>query len=194
MYTESIWATNLTGLKLNHKGLSFLKLQGAPKRIRLGFCLISRQPSIGFLNSFFLLKLRSMSKYWKQNHFCVILGGWDIYKTKCGSETYQFIFKLSHSGLKTAKFAPSSTNWLKTSPDSSQVAPSGPSNPIWLFYLDHFQNLWELFFKFLKFWSESIKQESHFVLQISRPPTIAQKWFCIKNLRMELSFQEKKTI
>ena len=31
-------------------------LQGVPKRIRLGFCLISRQPMIGFSNRFFLLK------------------------------------------------------------------------------------------------------------------------------------------
>ena len=31
-------------------------LQGVPKKIRLGFCLISRQPMIGFSNRFFLLK------------------------------------------------------------------------------------------------------------------------------------------
>ena len=36
--------------------------------------------------------------------------------------------------------------------------------------------------------------EPHFVLQISQPPNIAQKWFCIKNLHMDLSFQEIKTI
>ena len=33
-----------------------LILQGVPKKIRLGFCLISRQPSTGFSNRFFLLK------------------------------------------------------------------------------------------------------------------------------------------
>ena len=49
-----------------------------------------------------------------------------MHKTKCGSETDQFIFILSHSGLKTAKFAPSSANWPKTGPGSTQVAPSGP--------------------------------------------------------------------
>ena len=38
-------------------------------------------------------------------------------------------------------------------------------------------------------WSVS---ESHFVLWIFRPPNIAQKWFCIQNLRMDLSFQGKK--
>ena len=37
----------------------------------------------------------------------VVLGGRDIYKTKCGSETDQFIFILSHNGLKNSKFTPS---------------------------------------------------------------------------------------
>ena len=36
--------------------------------------------------------------------------------------------------------------------------------------------------------------EPHFVLRISRPPSIVQKWFCIQNVRMDLSFQEKKMI
>ena len=58
-----------------------------------------------------------------------ILASRDIYKIECGSETDQFIFVLSHSGLKTTKFAPSSANWPKTGPDRSQVSPSGPSNP-----------------------------------------------------------------
>ena len=34
--------------------------------------------------------------------------------------------------------------------------------------------------------------ESHFGLQISQPPNITQKWFCIQNLHMDLSFQKKK--
>ena len=33
-----------------------ISVQGVPKKIRLGFCLISWQPSIGFSNHFFLLK------------------------------------------------------------------------------------------------------------------------------------------
>ena len=36
---------------------------------------------------------------------------------------------LANCDLKTAKFAPSSTNRPKTGTDSSQVAPTGPSNP-----------------------------------------------------------------
>ena len=42
--------------------------------------------------------------------------------------------------------------------------------------------------------SSDHNQESYFVLQISQPPKIAEKWFCIQNLHMDLSFQEKKTI
>ena len=36
--------------------------------------------------------------------------------------------------------------------------------------------------------------EPGFVSQISQSPKIAQNWFCIQNLHMNLSFQEKKTI
>ena len=77
---------------------------------------------------FFSWKLRSICKFWIQNLFCAILGGQDIYKTKCDSETGHFIFMLSHNGLKTSKLAQSSAKWPKTGPDSSQVAPSGPRN------------------------------------------------------------------
>ena len=62
---------------------------------------------------FFSWKLRSIWKFWIQHLFCAILGGQDIYKTKCGSETDNFIFMLSHNGLKTSKFAQSSANWPK---------------------------------------------------------------------------------
>ena len=34
--------------------------------------------------------------------------------------------------------------------------------------------------------------EPLFVLQISQLPKVAQNWFCIQNLHMELSFQMKK--
>ena len=36
--------------------------------------------------------------------------------------------------------------------------------------------------------------EHSFVVQISQPPKIAQNWFCIQNLHMDLSFQKKKTV
>ena len=34
--------------------------------------------------------------------------------------------------------------------------------------------------------------EPHFVFQISLLPNIAQKWFCMQNLRMDLSLKEEK--
>ena len=34
--------------------------------------------------------------------------------------------------------------------------------------------------------------EPHFVLQISQPPNIAQKWFCIQNLHMGDSTQPQQ--
>ena len=109
------------------RDISVLSYEGCPKKMRQGFCLLSqtRQPSIRFSNSFFLLKLRSIHKL-LENHFSGSLGGGDIYNTKYGSVIDQFI--LSHSGLITSKFAPSSTNWPRTEPNSSQVEPSGPSN------------------------------------------------------------------
>ena len=33
--------------------------------------------------------------------------------------------------------------------------------------------------------------EPHFVLQISQSANIAEKWFCIQNFHMDLSFQKK---
>ena len=40
--------------------------------------------------------------------------------------------------------------------------------------------------------SSDHNQESYFVLQISQPPKINEKWVCIQNLHMDLSFQEQK--
>ena len=34
--------------------------------------------------------------------------------------------------------------------------------------------------------------ETYFVSQISQPPKMVEKWFCIQNLRMDLSFQGEK--
>ena len=36
--------------------------------------------------------------------------------------------------------------------------------------------------------------EPGFVLQITQLPLIAQNWFCIQNLHMDLSFQKEKRI
>ena len=62
-----------------------IEIQGVPKKMRLGVCLISLQQRIRFLNCFFLLKLRSIQNFWIQNHFCAIFMGWDVCKTKWNS-------------------------------------------------------------------------------------------------------------
>ena len=54
--------------------------------------------------------------------------------------------------------------------------------------------LWGFYDAMRQYEYELICSGTHFVLQISWPPLIAQKWFCIQNVRMDLSFQEKKTI
>ena len=41
---------------------SFSNLQGVPKKMRLSVCFLSQQPSIGFLNSFFLLKTEILTQ------------------------------------------------------------------------------------------------------------------------------------
>ena len=130
----------------------YLVYIGCPKKMIPCFCLISQQPNIGLSNRFFSWKLIFTHRFWIQNHFSVILGGRDINKTKFSSETDELMFILSHShsGLKSAKFAPSFANWPKRGPDSSQVAPSGPGSPKWLtrcyncVYLDCFQKMVEL--------------------------------------------------
>ena len=133
------WSLYVTSMRWKSK-----ESKGCPKKMKLGFCLISRQPNIRFSNSFFSWKLRYIHKFWIQNHFCEILGDQDIYKTKYGSKTDHCIFMLSHIGLKTSKFAQKSANWPKTGPVSPQVAPSGLSNTNWLhrcqncFYLHSF--------------------------------------------------------
>ena len=43
------------------------------------------------------------------------------------------------------------------------------------------------------FYHINILKKSDFVLRISWLPKIVHNWFCFQNLRMELSFQEKKT-
>ena len=56
-------------------------------------------PCNGFTNCFFSLKLRSICKFWIQNHIRARFGCWDIRKTKCGSEVDKFKFTLA--GIST---------------------------------------------------------------------------------------------
>ena len=107
-----------------------VKLPGVLKKnIALYISQISQQPSIGLSNLCSPLKTEIHMQILNTNPFLCHIRDQDIYKTKCGSETDKFIFILSHSGLKIANFVPSSANWHKMDPDSSQVVISGPSNP-----------------------------------------------------------------
>ena len=90
-------------------------VQGVSKKmVQCLFCKYLRNQVSDFQSVFFSWKLRSICKFWIQSHFCAILGGQDIYETECGSETDQFIFMLSHSGLKTWKCVQSSAKGPKT--------------------------------------------------------------------------------
>ena len=48
--------------------------------------------------------------------------------------------------------------------------------------------------KKIQFQCINLSQKSHFVWQISWLPKTVQNWFCIQNLRMDISFQEKKAV
>ena len=95
------------------------------KKVRMFVFLISPKPINRFLTRFSLLKTEIHMQILNTEPF----QDRDISKTKCGCETDQFIFIVSHSGLNNPKFAPSSANWPQTGPDSSQAAPSPPYIP-----------------------------------------------------------------
>ena len=89
------------------------KFQGYFKNISMKFCFVilllhgSHRSYPSRSRTCFLLKTEIHIKFWIKKHFCEILGGQDINKTKFGSEINQFIFMLSHRGLKTSKFSQS---------------------------------------------------------------------------------------
>ena len=84
-----------------------------------------------FQTVFFVWKLRSISKFWIQNHLYAHSGGWDICKTKCGSETYKFIFLLTWSVPHRIRVVFREPNWPvsghishRRGPEVPQVAPT----------------------------------------------------------------------
>ena len=145
-----------------------------------------------------------MCKFWIQNHFCAILGDWDICKTKLGSEIDKFIFILTwsvpHSTRKALR-CPSSTltdliiPWeALRGPELPKLVSQGWPGPDRGQLVHLGANLALLRpLQIIPDMTLSIS-ESYFVLQISQSPNIAQKWFCIQNLHMDLSFQKKKTV
>ena len=59
-------------------------IQGVPKRIRLCFCLISQQPSIGFLNRFFPLKTEIRTQILNTKPFLCNIRGLRYLQNKMG--------------------------------------------------------------------------------------------------------------
>ena len=122
-------------------------------------CLISPKPINRFLNRFFFWKLRSMCKFWIQNQFCAILGGWDICKTKAVSKIDMYIFILTWSGphcLREALRCPNCPWVDQTPPERPVLAILGPlgllrvwpgqsavswSISFW-YSEDHFRSVW----------------------------------------------------
>ena len=152
-----------------------------------------------FQADFFFWKLRPIRKFWIQNYFCAILRGWDISKTKWGSEIDRFIFILN------LKWPSQHQNCLEMSqltadwPGHSLMGPKLPklvSQGLHERVRGHSRHL-EAKLALLKpllvipNMPLSIL-EPNVVLRISQSLNIAQKWFCIKNLHMDLSFQKKK--
>ena len=153
-----------------------------------------------FQTSFFFWKLRPICKFWVQNHFCVILGGWDICKTKMASEIQKFIFILTWSGPHSTGMALRCPNWPLTGLEAlrglklPKLVPQGLTGPVRC-QSGHFEVNLTLLRSLQVIPNLTLSvSEPHFVLQISHLPNMAQKWFCTQNLHMGLSFQKKKTV
>ena len=162
----------------------------------------TRRWTYSALRHFFSWKLKFICRFWIQNHFCPILEDWDIWKTKGGSEVDKLIFILTRNSTCGSRLVSANHKRPQTGPCFIL------STPYWsLLELFKFVNKFHIFFIFIALQNlqqlkilrifgsiTSTYHKSHFVLQISWLPKIVQKWFCIQNLRMDLSFQEKKTV
>ena len=147
---------------------------------------------------FFFWKLRPICKFWVQNHSCALLGGWDICKTKWGSEIHKFIFIWTWSGPHSTGMALRCPNWPLTGLEAlrglklPKLVPQGLTGPVRC-QSGHFEVNLTLLRSLQVIPNLTLSvSEPHFVLQISHLPNMAQKWFCTQNLHMGLSFQKKK--
>ena len=114
------------------------------------------------------------------------------------------IFILARSSSCSIRDGSGHHNWSWRSTWMTLIAPNkhseNPSYRNWstsfiiILISTIFQNM--KYFKRKRKWFITLTyfRKPHFVLQISRPHKIAKKWFCIHNLRLDLSFQEKKTV
>ena len=145
-----------------------------------------------------------MWKFWVQNHFCTILGDWDIYKIKSDSEMDKVKSGIILSGLNSDRLAPRCTNWPLSGPGHPWETSLGNSGPLRASQdmirsvrveMGHLRAILVLWGTLQVSMNMNLSiSEPNFVLQISQSPNNAQKWFCIQNLLMGLSFQKKKTV
>ena len=157
-----------------------------------------------FQTVFFFWKLKPICIFWVQNHFCAILGRWDICKTKLDSETDKVKLGMTWSGLSSVRLTSRCPDWHLTGPANpwetnlGNFGPTGASEGLTRPVSSQFGHLMAI--PVLKVPLQVNMNmnlcisEPHSVLQISQPPNIAQKWFYTQNLHMGLSFQKKKTV
>ena len=111
--------------------ISGIKIQGVSKKtFKCLFVWYLRNQWMDFNTVFFFWKLRSICKFWIQNQFCVISGGWDICKTKLVSGIEKYIFILTWSGPHSTRKAWLAPDWpghIPRHPQGPQVAPNGLS-------------------------------------------------------------------
>ena len=172
--------------------------------MRLGFGLISRQSTIGFSNRFFLLKTEIHSQILNTKPFLCDFWGSRYLPNKIEFLTRaivinSFLCNFHLSGVqkddkneqKYEQIYPVGTTFVISGYLRGCRCQSGVSQrsvcqlEASVMFLDPLQTNIKINFSVSK---------PYFVLTISRPPKIAQKWFCIQNLRMDLSFQKKKTV
>ena len=99
------------------------------KNYHFTFCSISQKPLNGITNIFFSLKLRSVQKFWIQNHFWPIPGGWDISETKWVSSTQKFLIILTCNKPDSLKMTSSCPEQPLIDPDWTWKIPSVPEKP-----------------------------------------------------------------
>ena len=87
-----------------------LYIQGVSKKmVQCLFCKFLGNQALDFQMVFFSWKLRSICKFWIQNHFCAILRSWDICKTKWNSwlddsdQNLNYLILSSHKFLKWSR-------------------------------------------------------------------------------------------
>ena len=172
--------------------------------MRLGFCLISRQQIIGFLNRFFLLKTEIHTQIFNSKPFLCDFRGPRYLQNKIEFLTKAIVINSTFSYFHLSGILKDDKNENKL----KHIYPVGTTYVILEYFGGCQCQSGASQRSFCQFGvstvlsgplQTSIKlnlsvSEPNIVSSISRPPKIVQKWFCIQNLRIDLSFQEKKII